>query len=68
MADLYTAALIDWKIEDRHGSHRIIGTISGDDLKGRFESGDTIVTSPLRSINFDTMKAWTKTGSIYKLV
>jgi hypothetical protein len=67
MAELYTAMLVDWKIEDNYGLHRIVGTIAGDDVKGRFKSGERIFTSPIRTINFDTMIAWTKSGSIYKL-
>ena len=67
MTELYTAVLIDWKIEDNYGLHRIVGTIAGDDLKGRFKSGERIFTSPLRIINFDTMIARTKSGSVYKL-
>lgn len=67
MAELYTAVLIDWKIDDRYGTHRLVGTIAGEDVKNRFDSGARIITSPLVSINFDTMRARTKSGSIYKL-
>jgi len=67
MAELYTAMLIDWKIEDIYGSHRLVGTIAGEDVKGRFESGTKIITSQLKRINFETGIAVTKSGSIYKL-
>ena len=68
MAELYTAMLSDWKIENHHGRHRLIGSIAGDDLKGRFEHGTVVMTSPLMRINFDTMMAVTMSGSIYKLL
>lgn len=67
MAELYTALLTDWKIDDSTGLHRLIGTIAGEDVKRRFESGTKIVTTPLKRINFDTMIAVTHSGSIYKL-
>lgn len=68
MAELYTAMLIDWEIDSSFGTHRLIGTIAGEDIKGRYQSGDKIVTSPLKRINFETMMASTRSGSIYKLV
>ena len=67
MVERYTAMLVDWKIDDNTGLHRLIGTIAGEDVKGRFESGEKIITSRLKQINFDTMIAVTHSGSIYKL-
>lgn len=63
---IYTATLIDWKIEEIHGAFRLRGTIAGIDAAGRFESGDVIFTSPLENIDFARMEARTK-NSFYKL-
>jgi len=63
-----TATLIDWKIEDNYGTHRLVGTIIGKDVRGRFQHGERIFTSPLKSIDFETGIAKTKSGSIYKLI
>jgi hypothetical protein len=68
MAELCTAMLSNWKIEDNYGRHRLVGTIAGEDLKGRFKHGEIVYTSPLKRINFDTMMAVTMSGSIYKLM
>ena len=62
-----TATLINWKIEDIYGLHRIVGTIAGKDSLGRFASGERIFTSPLMSIDFQIGIAKTKSGSVYKL-
>jgi len=63
---MYTATLIDWKIENVVDWFCINGTVAGDDAKGRFASGDRIVTSPLVTIDFERMEARTK-NSFYKL-
>lgn len=62
-----TATFIDWKIEDVFGMFRIVGRIAGEDAKGRFESGDVIYTSALKSIDFENGVAVTR-NSVYKLV
>lgn len=62
-----TATLIDWRIDTvTYGLPVIIGTIAGDDSKGRFASGDVVRTSPLKRIDFETGIAETR-NSVYKL-
>jgi hypothetical protein len=63
-----TATLLDWKIEDNYGTYRLVGTIIGKDTRGRFQHGERIFTSPVKSIDFETGIAKTMSGSIYKLI
>lgn len=62
-----TATLLDWKIEDNYGTYRLVGTIIGKDALGRFQHGERIFTSPVKSIDFETGIAKTMSGSIYEL-
>jgi len=62
-----TATLTNWMIQDYFGNIRLIGTIVGEDSKGRFEDGTSIVTSPLLNIDFVEMRAYTHSGSVYQL-
>jgi hypothetical protein len=57
--------LRNWLITNMYGDHRISGDIYGD-TRGKFKDGDNVVTSPLKSIDFDARVAKTK-NSIYAL-
>jgi len=61
----FTATLKDWRISDTHGFYRLMGKIY-DDAEGRFEDSTAILTSRLRSIDFEKGIAKTK-NSTYKL-
>lgn len=66
MSELYTAMLTDWELVLHYGVPRLKGKII-DDNKERFDDDTVVLTSRVKYINFDTMMAETKSGSIYKL-
>ena len=58
--------LENWKVVDWYGTYILTGDIY-EDVRGSFEDGTKVKTSPIATIDFINKVATTKSGSTYIL-